>query len=159
MGITGTWEGWVPTATDLYLRGNNIANWFDSVSTPYLIFNSGEISGFKSGSTLDIRTKVAKNLSGFSKLNFQVRQKYSDTSYEISGGVFYAYLLNDYRSTDKGVTLGSVTLKTPAGSGTYTNTFSIPFTYNATGYLKFNKVQSTQNFNCAFEAIYRIWLT
>ena len=25
LGVTGSWEGWVPTATDLYLRGNNIA--------------------------------------------------------------------------------------------------------------------------------------
>ena len=32
LGVTGTWEGWVPSATDLYLRGNNIVN-FTTEST------------------------------------------------------------------------------------------------------------------------------
>lgn len=41
-GVTGSWEGYVPTVTDLYLRGNNIAG-FSSDHPDKVFFQSGQI--------------------------------------------------------------------------------------------------------------------
>lgn len=66
MGVTGTWEGWVPTATDLYLRGNNIAAWVSPNSSA--TFESGGIM-VRRRSTLTIETAKSYNLTPYTKLN------------------------------------------------------------------------------------------
>lgn len=73
-GVTGTFQGYVPTATDLYLRGNNISGWvfWDPPSTA-VRFESGEITvTFGSTPTRMINTSSNINLTGFSKLNIEV---------------------------------------------------------------------------------------
>ncbi|RFZ79847.1 hypothetical protein DS742_05140 [Lacrimispora amygdalina] len=39
-GLVGTFEGYVPTPTDLYLRGNNVSGWYSGTAT----FDTGQIS-------------------------------------------------------------------------------------------------------------------
>jgi hypothetical protein len=41
-GVVGTWEGYVPGATDLYYRGNNVAGWTGTQGS--LFFEAGQIT-------------------------------------------------------------------------------------------------------------------
>ena len=66
MGITGTWEGWVPSPTDLYLRGNNIAAWTSPNSSA--TFESGGIMVTKR-SALSVNTTKSYNLTPYNKIN------------------------------------------------------------------------------------------
>lgn len=158
LGVTGTWEGWVPTATDLYLRGNNIMNWKDFSSSHALVFASGEINGFP-GANFDLRSQTAKNLSGFSKINFQIRQRTSIQEVPIGGGKYFLFFLKNFSTTDDRLLLSSYQLDYPMGAQgeKIDKTFSFPFTYNATGFLQFRKASASDN--CSIDAIYRIWLS
>lgn len=70
LGITGTWEGWVPTATDLYLRGNNPGGW---VRSSYAEFLSGgillDLTGNKDSGS--IKTDTIYNLAPYNYLNIE----------------------------------------------------------------------------------------
>ena len=67
-GIIGTWEGWVPTATDLYLRGNNPAG-FSIVDSP----NSNRFGAIK------LLSSKSYDLSPYSKLNIECN--FDDSGY------------------------------------------------------------------------------
>jgi hypothetical protein len=43
-GIVGTFEGWVPGATDLYSYGNNVANFTKASATNAIKFDTGQIT-------------------------------------------------------------------------------------------------------------------
>ncbi|MBS6955577.1 MAG: hypothetical protein KH230_20370 [Enterocloster asparagiformis] len=66
MGITGTFEGYVPTVTDLYLRGNNIRNLVRAGNNNRfkLAFESGQITASFAGMSGYIATDTAQNLTG-----------------------------------------------------------------------------------------------
>lgn len=67
-GVTGTFEGYVPTATDLYYRGNNVAG-FSTDS--YAVFDSGQIT-IKSGGAGGNRSLMANvNFTGYNYINFE----------------------------------------------------------------------------------------
>lgn len=68
MGITGTWEGWVPTTTDLYLRGDNIASFVGSNVT----FESGGILHGNDTSVANITSGRSYNISPYQNINFQI---------------------------------------------------------------------------------------
>lgn len=65
-GVTGTFEGYVPTATDWYLRGNNIAGFTKMFGT--VIFEEGMITV---NNDAEISTSKEYDLSGFSRLNVE----------------------------------------------------------------------------------------
>ncbi len=71
-GVKGTCEGWFPTATDLYLRGQNI--WFDTSYNGSFKFEAGELyvnPSYSGGGTLHF--KSAFDFSPYKKLNFQFK--------------------------------------------------------------------------------------
>ena len=76
-GITGTFQGYVPDATDLYLRGNNIRNW---AGTGGVTFDSGQIT--ISSGTAGRSVKISANiqLAGVQYFNVEmnVTTSYSD---------------------------------------------------------------------------------
>lgn len=71
-GVKGTCEGWFPTATDLYLRGQNF--WFDTSYTYSFSFEAGElyVSPVLSGGG-KLHFKSAFDFSPYNKLNFQFK--------------------------------------------------------------------------------------
>ena len=85
-GVTGTWSGYVATATDLYLRGTNSAS-FTISSGSGTTFESGAIYK-KSNGYLDLQTTKAYNLSPYTKLNIEWRVESKAKSYACFG-MFY----------------------------------------------------------------------
>ena len=67
LGVTGTWEGWVPSANDLYLRGNNIAGWTNANGTS---FQSGAIYAYGSP-VVSLRMGKSMDFSPYSRLNIE----------------------------------------------------------------------------------------
>lgn len=68
-GVTGTWEGWVATATDLYKNGVNSAS-FAAIGT-HTIFESNSIICDSTRYSLYIRAAKTYNLSAYSKINIE----------------------------------------------------------------------------------------
>lgn len=68
-GVTGTWEGYVPTVNDLYLRGNQLVPWKGSSASR---FDEAQIW---IGSEGWIQTSNLLNLVGKTKLNIQYNAK------------------------------------------------------------------------------------
>ena len=77
-GVVGTFEGYVPTATDLYLRGNNVAGWTIKEGVGGSCFDTGMISivspapGEHTGGRFSIQTGRTYNWAGFNYLNVEV---------------------------------------------------------------------------------------
>lgn len=102
-GRTGTFEGYVPTATDLYLRGNNIARFASTNSASAVSFESGGIKIYRAGPELKSANQVNftpynylnietyyesyVNTIGNSKTNFKMRGTLWDGTTIISTGI------------------------------------------------------------------------
>lgn len=102
-GRTGTFEGYVPTATDLYLRGNNIAGFTFTNSASAVSFESGGIKIYRAGPELKSANQVNftpynylnievyyesyVNTIGNSKTNFKMRSTLWDGTTTISTGI------------------------------------------------------------------------
>ena len=69
LGLIGTFEGYVPTATDLYLRGNNIAGFTSS----YVEFDAGQITCNRPINKSP-QLSTTKNISfvGYNYINFEL---------------------------------------------------------------------------------------
>ena len=132
MNLTGTFEGYVPVATDLYLRGNNIAN----LSTRWNArLDSGQISlsCIASNNSFGVETTTPINLTGFNYLNIEKNIPYNYSRCDL-------YLLAESSSTRF---IGNI-----SGSGVIS--FDISTANLVTGF----RVQGS-----ADGAIYRIWLS
>lgn len=72
-GVKGTCEGWFPTATDLYLRGQNPAGFYVDPSSTRLVMEAGgiHINGFVQDKVYLITTKQY-NLSPYNFLNVEI---------------------------------------------------------------------------------------
>lgn len=66
MGLIGTFEGYIPTATDLYLRGKNIAG-FETNGRVYL--DTGQITVQDTGGNSALYGSI--NFVGYSKFNIE----------------------------------------------------------------------------------------
>lgn len=77
LGITGSWEGYVPGTADLYLRGNNIAKFSSSFCT----FEAGQISITRAAHSITLNGTF--DLVGKNNINIQ----YSNI--RCSSGKFY----------------------------------------------------------------------
>lgn len=132
-GRTGTFEGYVPGAIDLYYRGNNVAGW--TVYTGTVYFEAGQI-------TLDqysnsIRTNV--NTVGRNYINIQGYRNMLNT-----GTISVSYL----NPSSSWTSIGSATSST---NGDYTHSISVSaYQTNATFRITFEGFQP---------AVYRIWLS
>lgn len=79
-GVTGSWEGYVPTPTDLYLRGNNIVGF--TAQTSGINFQSGMIE-FVNGLSI-IKSGRVYNFTGFNSVNIEC--KGSSCSFMLTNG-------------------------------------------------------------------------
>ncbi|MDR2024517.1 MAG: hypothetical protein LBQ71_15010 [Hungatella sp.] len=71
-GVTGTWEGWVPTSNDLYLRGNNVADLkIGNAYATNTTFESGGIQVNNNGVKLEMTTPI--NFASYNYLNVEMR--------------------------------------------------------------------------------------
>ena len=139
--VDGTFEGYVPVATDLYLRGNNINSWVAS-STSTIRFETGQITIVDAQMEFIYGGKTV-NLAGFSRLCIEgwFRHNYGDYGKNI---VLYA---SDAKLST-GDNIGSVSI---SPQQTITNPV-INFSLAATKYL-------TLRFDSRVSGvIYRIWL-
>lgn len=139
--IDGTFEGYVPVATDLYLRGNNINSWVAS-STSTIRFETGQITIVDAQMEFIYGGKTV-NLAGFSRLCIEgwFRHNYGNYGKNI---VLYA---SDAKLST-GDNIGSVSI---SPQQTITNPV-INFSLAATKYL-------TLRFDSRVSGvIYRIWL-
>ena len=99
LGITGTWEGWVPVATDLYLRGHNVAGW---TYGSYVEFHSGGIYANlenNSKNETEIVTTKAYNLSPYNYLNVEYYLIHGYMDREVT--VMLTLTCNDYSSAGR----------------------------------------------------------
>lgn len=73
MGVTGSWEGWVPTATDLYVYGTNYASF---TATPTretnVYFDAGQIRITSSVNSALAIAQKAYNFTPYNYINFHV---------------------------------------------------------------------------------------
>lgn len=137
-GVRGTHSGYVPSATDLYLRGNNPAG---IVVINGVVFDSGQMSiAASSGSTI----QVAYNFAGYTKLNFEGATYSQGTGKQI--------VLQD----GAGSGLANVTFSTTPPNN-FTQSIDISaLQKNATWRILFKGIGLNSS---AVGAIYRIWLS
>lgn len=136
MNLIGTFEGWVPTATDLYLRGKSLVSFSKYSNYDYPVFDSGQITINTTGYSA-VQTSV--NLTGYSHVNFEIYKTGTYGDAAISLGIandVTRWAKVDLNSTLNTIQTVSITLGTLAINGT----FSIEFRYWR-------------------GAVYRIWLS
>lgn len=76
-GTTGTFEGYVPTANDLYVRGTSrISNWV-YIQSDKFHFETGMIYAYGSGGSPTIGAPL--NLTGYNYINVEVWSNFGDT--------------------------------------------------------------------------------
>ena len=105
LGITGSWEGYVPTATDLYLRGNNVAGW---ACILYASLHTGGIYISPSSSNpSEIKTAKSYNLTSYKKLNITINISEAGQNWVQLVGYYNSNIL--LGSIDKQITLNTDT--------------------------------------------------
>lgn len=84
--VDGTFEGYVPMPTDLYVRGNNVIGFSKTISYDLPNFESGQltIASLTSGMEANI------DLTGFSRINFEIHK-----TNELSGRSIVVRLRSD----------------------------------------------------------------
>lgn len=144
MGLTGTFEGYVPMATDLYLRGNNLYNWAttSTSSADGVHFETGQIT-IDDGNTKNLYSGRSANLAGFSRICLEGWIRNSNT---------FAQTLN-LRITNSSGIGGDVlsSIRIDASQTAANPVFN--FNLGATKYLNFEFLRRLSG------VIYRIWLS
>ena len=122
LGVTGTWEGWVPTATDLYLRGNNISG-FTTIS-PYCTFEAGgiKIAGAKSG-YFYVASAGNLNYVPYNYLNIQGYFEKRSKTLEKERNVGFAFYANTYGGTTSLIAESKISV--PGNSSNFTISINV----------------------------------
>lgn len=111
-GTTGTFEGYVPTANDLYVRGTNrVSNWV-YIQSDKFHFETGMISAYATGGTPMIGAPV--NLTGYNYLNVELMVNGAASYFLLevyNGDMYYSGVLatlstNVAANTTKVISLG-----------------------------------------------------
>jgi hypothetical protein len=137
MGLIGTFEGYVPTPTDLYLRGNNPAGFKSNGNT---IIDSGQITLKSDNASYATSTANAVNLTGFSYLNVEF--------YKTNGKAGFIDFSAGESNARNEIVRG--------GGFTGTTSFNLSGLQLATRIsLAFGYIGSTSSYG----AVYRIWLS
>lgn len=159
-GVVGTFQGYVPTATDLYLRGNNIAGFKEyykgNVSgNVYYRFDSGQITRYKDNGNV-VWIAAQANLTGCNYVNVQF---YTGAT----SGTLLLYVSS--ASGSQGSTIIYGTAPTAGISTGISGGFGSPGTYtyslnvsaiNANSWVKFTAASALVSPGFY---IYRIWLS
>lgn len=143
-GVVGTFEGYVPTPTDLYLRGNNIAGWYGN----YVTFDAGQISFssvFDSVYSIDAPNI---NLVGFNQINFEIYKN-------VSNWIDFRLSRSTNSSNGPWQAIGAITVSTGV-TGAQIVSFNLQSLQIAVPYLRFS---AFTNGPATTNAIYRIWLS
>lgn len=145
-GVTGTWSGYVPTNTDLYIRGNNVIGFESPFSS--IVFDSGQITRLGPiSASMTIRTTSKVNLTGFSRLSIETTVQTLSTSgtAHVSHGYIKLNLINDDNSQSS------------------VASYTFPTTGNFTATIGLSAVQKTARLLLDTSgwtgAIFRIWLS
>lgn len=132
-GVVGTWEGYVPGATDLYHRGNNVAGWTGTQGS--LFFEAGQIT------LQSYSCRIAATFSTVGR-NYINIEGYRDA---LNSGTITLSYLNAGSSWENAGVLSWLS------NGNYTQSISVA------------ACQANTTFRLLFEgmqpAIYRIWLS
>lgn len=141
--VTGTFEGWVASPTDIYLRGNNAGGLSVKEKTAYmdcdfqtsaLFFHSTNVSQH-----VYLVTSKSYNLSGYTRINFQWQEATLKGSIGSDGDcrITQAYVNGNFIQGSNSANNGVSTLATKEGSGymdissaTDTGKIQINFTCN-----------------------------
>lgn len=168
-GVTGNFEGYVVSPTDLYLRGNNIAMFRSSLKT-FPVTGSVDVFRFESGMISQIypgflATDKGCNIAGYTNLNVEC-EGYSTTP---NSGYAERFLCSFYLDAIiNGTYIGSFTTRVGGVNESVSlNSFSIPFNYAATGRIFLKIVAQQQTSPGKFREsdllrggkIYRIWFS
>jgi len=94
--VTGVWEGWVPTASDLYLYGNNIAGWGTANGgNGNMRLDSGQLTyGLNPDSpgwgdrSFSMRTSGSYNMAGYTRVVVEGLMEFN-TGLTSGGGYTY----------------------------------------------------------------------
>lgn len=73
-GVTGTWSGYVASATDLYLRGNNVKGWTNRGACT---FESGAIYVSNAGVSEGVISTLNMDLSAYTRFNVELMITYT----------------------------------------------------------------------------------
>lgn len=139
-GVTGTWEGYVPTATDLYIRGTNSAGFYGVENATKISFYTGQVTFVLYSGSVSMAAESI-NLTGYSYVNVE----FQATGFTSSSSDSY---LSMYLAA--GQTVDSRYYA--AGTGvTYTASFSVS-AYQGSGNLRIKAYRMGL-------AIFRIWLS
>jgi len=145
-GVVGTWEGYVPTPTDLYLRGNNIVGWVKGGSggSSYIItFDTGQISFGMMAADGYLTTNSPINLTGYNGVAVEGYLPGNATTITIQ----LATANGAYTQTNGGIAKSSTAVGDYSNFTAYCNVSTI----NAARYIHINAINSSFY-------IYRIWL-
>jgi hypothetical protein len=148
-GRTGTFEGYVPTATDLYLRGNNIAGFVSkNTSAINLSFESGQITIGTTNLPTDnsLYAYAQKDLTGYNYLNVE---GYCSTGYNSGPALGISVASGTNASAVGGVDAYAIS---PVGVGYKTVTLNIS-AINAIRYIRVFVIDRTSAY------VYRIWFS
>jgi len=140
-GVTGSWEGYVAGATDLYYRGNNVSGWYASTNVSSSAFGAGQITiEMYNGSAVIVSGNV--NLVGKNYLNIEVDvTKTYNNAFNDSTFVRVTSIA--------GVSMDERALVTSLGSKTFSYSVTA---YQLNGIIKFD-------FYRVGASVFRIWLS
>lgn len=145
-GVVGTWEGYVPTPTDLYLRGNNIAGWIKGGkggSSYVITFDAGQITYGVMAADGYLTTNSPINLTGYSGVAVEGYRPGNATTITIQ----LATGNGDYTHTNGGIARADTAVGDYSNFTAYCNVSTI----NAARYIHITSINSSFY-------VYRIWL-
>lgn len=139
-GVVGTWEGYVPGATDLYYRGNNIYGWVANNFYNYIKFDSGQITFTTGRNEEPVILSKSFSTVGYSRLNVECYVSEPTTS-----------LGTKVRLWCNGTQMGNIsTTDNPVGS--------VVRSFDIVGY-QLDAQFGIYFYNMGKMAVYRIWLS
>lgn len=159
-GVTGTWEGYVPTTVDLYLRGNNIAGFtvFNEINIsgdPIPVFDSAQITFNNVTSYTPIT--ASKNLTGHNTVSVQYyRTTTNYQSVHLCVGQNKGFYMSSATTGDYGIPDDAIVSSNASGDNIITLDISA---VNAVRWIKFgagssSTASSSSKVTCY---VYRIW--
>ena len=153
MNLIGTFEGWVPTTTDLYLRGNNAAGFTalePSSANNVVSFETGQLRlETPNGGSITYGAIASANLTGLSRVNIQ-GSLYLRNSHSSTSSIIYIEV-----RTSKTDYSGSASAKL-SGSYDVGSTFTLSVDVSAIDAVRWIRVYTGTGWGAY---IYRIWLS
>ncbi|WP_242355429.1 hypothetical protein [Hungatella effluvii] len=156
MGLIGTFEGYVPTPQDLYLRGDNIAGFTSTNNYVNLDYGQITISSLlvtKNGKTNIFSNTPSVNLTGYSYINFE-----TSLISTLKAGTRNSPIHFIISDGSNGRVISDLS-KNFSDTNLNWGMFSVPINISAIISLCFKLVDYSSNNSSTSGAIYRIWLS